>query len=193
MTTTSSVRSLPPRLREHIQQKQRDAATFREIVLMTIEDIGFPAAAVEITAHLNKELDKDYSLERVRYALNSLLASGKIFSRQETHAERSLRFVDGRKAMGHYAELYSLQNPVPTRTQAPVPGTEMTGPLKKRGPNKNKKRYVAAPVENQGMQSTQQALDFLIGKLVDERTVELQARLNEANAKLEQMRALLQK
>jgi hypothetical protein len=193
MTIATPVRSLPPRLREHIQQKQRDAANFREIVLMAIDDLGFPAAAIEIKAHLNSELDKDYSLERVRYALSALLDTRTIFSRPETHAERSLRFVDGRKPLGHCADLYSISNPVPERTQAAVPGTEMTGPTKKRGPNKNTKKRtpVAASVPQSQQASTQDALDFLIGKLVEERTQEIQAKLTAAEAKLAKLRALL--
>lgn len=190
MKTATKTRTLPVKLQQRIEQRQRDAAAFRDVVLMTIEDIGHPASALEIRAHLNSALNKDYNLERVRYALNALLSSGQVFSRTETDEERAIRFKDGSSPMARNAALYSTLNPVPARTEPAVAGTELTGPTKRRGRRKAQPA-AATPTTRQQLQTTAEAIDFLIEKLVAERTRELQAELDEANLKLAKLRGLL--
>ena len=190
----TKTRKLPEKLQQRIEQRQRDARAFRDVVLMTIEDIGHPASAIEIRAHLNASLSKDYNLERVRYALNSLVETGKVFSRTETDEERALRFVEGSSPMARNAALYFNSNPVPARTEPAIAGTQLTGPTKKRG--RRKAQPAAATGESaittlQRLHTTAEAIDFLVEKLVAERTRDLQAQLDEANLKLSKLRNLL--
>lgn len=190
---TNTTTTWNPGLQAHVEEKQRQAASFRDLVYMTLEDIAHPVSVPELTTRIQEFLENEtLTKERVRYALNSLVASKKVFTRTETQEERELRFEKG-KVMAAPAALYSLHNPVPTRTQ-PAIGELLRGPQKRRGA---KKRRVPAmpPAEKTRaqLQSTAEAIDYLVDKLVSERTVELQQQLNEANAKLASMRALLSK
>lgn len=194
MTVSTSTRQLPEKLQQHLEMKQREAANFRHMVTVALSDIGHPVSVPEITSYLKDALGEQFTTERVRFALNALMEQGRVFSRQETPEERAIRFEDGRKPMALPANLYSLENPVPARTQ-PAIGELLTGPTKKR----RKKRKAqpartpaaATPTTQERLHTTAEAIDYLVEKIVAERTRELQAELNEANLKLMKLKGLL--
>ena len=167
-----------------VQMLRHDAAmTLRDLTLAAVAEHGQPMTVPEITAFLNQVLGTDYNEPRVRYGLDALVADKKLFTRKETAEERTLR--------GNGAKV-TLNKP------AVVPGIILKGvdsPRKPKEASTKKYKPRATTKEAVGvdrsMTETNAALDFLIEKLVAERTADIQNQLNEANAKLEQFKKLL--
>jgi hypothetical protein len=180
---------------------RHDAAmTLRDLTLAAVAEHGQPMTVPEITAFLNQVLGTDYSEQRVRYGLEALVAEKKLFTRSETAEERKLRGNGAKVTLNKPAILYSTYSVVPPRTEIEVvPGVILKGVDSPRKPKEAsvKKKYnprattKEAVGVDRSVTETNAALDFLIEKLVAERTADIQNQLNEANAKLEQFKKLL--
>jgi len=184
-----------------VQMLRHDAAmTLRDLTLAAVAEHGQPMTVPEITAFLNQVLGTDYSEQRVRYGLEALVAEKKLFTRSETAEERKLRGNGAKVTLNKPAILYSTYSVVPPRTEIEVvPGVILKGVDSPRKPKEAsvKKKYnprattKEAVGVDRSVTETNAALDFLIEKLVAERTADIQNQLNEANAKLEQFKKLL--
>jgi hypothetical protein len=184
-----------------VQMLRHDAAmTLRDLTLAAVAEHGQPMTVPEITAFLNQVLGTDYNEPRVRYGLDALVADKKLFTRKETAEERTLRGNGAKVTLNKPAVLYSTYSVVPPRTEVEVvPGIILKGVDSPRKPKEAsiKKKYnprattKEAVGVDRSMTETNAALDFLIEKLVAERTADIQNQLNEANAKLEQFKKLL--
>ena len=186
-----------PGFRKFLEIRHDASVTLRELTAAAIYEHEQPLTLVEVAEYLNTELGTDYSENRVRYGIDALVADGVLISRKETYEERQLRTTVG-TATALPATLFYRPNPtgkVPARTVAEViPGVTLKGALS--GPRASaagtRKTKVAKPVARPaagGFDSA--AFDFLIEKLVTERTVELQKKLDDANAKLAAMKKLM--
>ena len=182
---------LEGRVQQHIQLK--------DFVTLVLEDQTQPLTVAEITILVNRELNRGYDKSTLRLVLNELVDEGVAVTRVETLAERALR-ANGKSVPGTPSAIYfssagGVQIP-PARTVAiAVEGAELRNAA---GRHKSKKK-LGRPVGSKNRPkillpaSAPETLtvELLIEKLVAERTREIQAKLDEANAKLVQLKKLL--
>lgn len=183
---------LETRAQHHIQLK--------DFVALALEDQTQPLTVAELTIFVNRELQRNYDKSTIRLIMNELVAERRAVVRIETIAERALR-SEGRSVPGtpssiYFSALAGVQTP-PKRTIAiVVPGSELRSTFGRRPKSKKRGRplgsknrpTIAMPVKPVDSKST---VELLIEQLVAERTRHIQAELDEANAKLAQLKKLL--
>ena len=161
-----------------------------------------PLSVVEITELVSRAAKRSYDETYIRLALKQLIDAGKVSSRKETNEEQTIR-AEGVAVRSMLASLFwSPAGIVPPRTVAEaVPGMTLYKPesftARKtyKYPSK-KQRHTAAMAEVQLVDATPAStssnavVDYLIEKMVTERTAELQAQLDAANAKLAKLQEL---
>ena len=176
-----------------MQMLRNDAATtLRDLTLAAVAEHAQPLTVTEITAFLNQELGTDYNEPRVRYGVEALVAENKLFTRTETTEERQLRGNGAKVTLNKPATLYSTYSVVPPRTVCEViPGVVLKGVDGPRPRKPKAEVETTKSVKTRTPTSDNSALDFLIEKLVAERTQSLQKQLDEANEKLAQFKKLL--
>jgi hypothetical protein len=164
-------------------------------------------AVSEIIAFLNSKSErKKYSDSNVRPFILELVGAGKVFSRMEEMHERQVRAGGGTFRKNMSATLYSTSNPVPARTiTEAVPGVilvDNTGiPWSKTKPwSKKKKEKQSSKVElievdeprsSHPGSSNNEMVDYLIQRIVAERTAEIQKELDSTKAELNRLRDFL--
>lgn len=197
-----------PNPQEDTKYKARSGKDFNDIVFLAIDSSSQPLTAKELGVMLSREFGRDYNDSYVRLALNELIHEGKVFSRVETRDERGMR-AGGQKVRALAASLYSTTNPVPTRTlteavpgvrlvdESGVPWSKTPKPASRTRPWSRKKRQRdevelvdVTPVDSVGME-TNEMIDYLIGKIVAEKTAEIQKELDSAIAELKRLRDFL--
>jgi hypothetical protein len=183
---------LETRAQNHIQLK--------DFVALALEDQIQPLTVAELTVLINRELNRNYDKSTIRLIMNELVAEKRAVVRIETLAERALR-SEGRAVPGtpsaiYFSSLAGVHTP-PARTVAiVVPGTELRSSFgrrpkaKKRGRPLGSKNRPTIPMPLTPVDS-KSTVELLIEQLVAERTRHIQAELDEANAKLAQLKKLL--
>lgn len=193
-----------PGFKQWLADRHNQQVSFQEILEMAIYDFEQPITIPELAHYIKKELGTDYPLHRFRYSLDQLTAAGKILTRIESSDERALR-ADGAATGSKHASYFYRGDKVemPKRTVAHIvegfklydlrqnPGMKPKGKasvteLHPQPTDADIQRHPAATKAQ-----SNEALDFLIEKLVAERTKDLQAQLDAANAKLAQFKKLL--
>lgn len=166
---------------------------------MLLEDQTQPLTVAEFTILVNRELGRHYDKSTLRLALNELVAEKRAVMRTETLAERFLRSsekaVPGTPSAYYFSTVAGAAIP-PARTVAiAVEGVDLSQAVshrnftKKRGrPVGSKNRNTIAAAKTADASST---VELLIEQLVAERTRNIQAELDDANAKLAQLKKLL--
>jgi hypothetical protein len=199
---TSPVR-LPNSQEDHSNTKSGN--DFNDIVYLALDSSSQPLTVKELSIMLTREFGRGYHDTYVRLAVNELQRAGKVFSRTETQEERVVR-AGGAKVRALAATLYSAQNPVPTRTlteavpgvrlvdESGVPWSKTPKPASRPRPwSKKKHKEVSVEVVDvipAGME-TGQLVDYLIKKIVDEKTAELQKELEATQGELTRLRDFL--
>jgi hypothetical protein len=161
-----------------------------------------PLSVVEITELVSRETKHAYDETYIRLALKELSITGKVSSRKETTEERSVR-GQGNVSRSMRAMLFwAPAGIVPPRTVAEaVPGLTLFNPetytarkIYKYPTKKIQRAHLNAQlVEVTPLPvaaSSSAVVDYLIEKMVTERTTELQAQLDAANAKLAKLQEL---
>ena len=176
--------------------------TFTESVRAILASQTQPLSVIEITELVSRETKHAYDETYIRLALKELISSGKASSRKETHEERRVR-AQGEDARSLRATLFwSPAGIVPPRTVAEaVPGIALYKPetftarkIYKYPTKKIKRQHLETqlvdvtpvPVPT----NSNAVVDYLIEKMVAERTAELQAQLDAANAKMAKLQEL---
>jgi hypothetical protein len=178
------------------------SAHVRELALAAVYEYNEPLSVLEITAHINNAFSGEmtYSDAIVRYNLEALLKAGDILMRQETLEERQLRANGVPVTMNKPAHMFFRKGiGVPYRKTAElVPGVTLKGQGSHAGRPKaastkafNPKATAEEVLGTPRPSSDMAALDFMIEKLVAERTAELQKKLDDANSKLAEFKKLL--
>ena len=176
-------------------------AHLRKLVLATVYEYDEPLSVLEVTAHINNAYPElNYSDAIVRYNLEALLKEGEILMRQETLEERTTRANGVPVTMNKPAHMFFRKGiGIPYRKTAElVPGVKLKGQgsharrpkapsTKAFNPKATSEEVLGTPRPSGDMA----ALDFMIEKLVAERTAELQKKLDDANAKLAEFKKLL--
>lgn len=198
--TIQKTRTLNEGLKNLLEQRIEQHIQLRDFVALVLEDQTQPLTVAEFTILVNRELNRNYDKSTFRQILNELVDQGRAVVRTETYAERALR-SEGRSVPGVPSAIYfsataGVHTP-PARTVAiVVPGSELQSTFgrrpkaKKRGrPLGSKNRpTISVPMKTIDAAST---VELLIEQLVAERTRELQTKLDDANAKLAQLKKLL--
>jgi hypothetical protein len=164
-----------------------------------------PMSVIEIAEAASRYSGRPFGEMHVRTQLKDLVEKRLVSGRKETREEHMLR-ADGERMSTILATLYwAPAGPVPTRTVVEVvPGVKLyseTGtPARKvyKYPTKKVQRehLQAQLVETQLVDvtpmptSSNQVVDYLIEKMVAERTADIQAQLDAANAKLAKLQEL---
>lgn len=185
--------------------------SLQDIIQVALEELQQPVSTQEMQHYLKREARMDLKDYRVKYALDQLVSAGKAAVHLETDKERALR-ANGVPVTPKPAYLFNSGAKARTRTVAVVvDGYTIFDPRSLAGKPKPRKKTLASqpavitsstgiPVTiayttKTGAASTtnvgHSAVDYLIEKLVAERTADLRRQLDEANAKLDALRKLV--
>ena len=168
-----------------------------------------PLSVIEIAELASREAGRAYDATYIRLSLNQLVDTGKVSYRKETSKERTVR-ENGKVSRGLSASLYwAPAGPVPARTVAEaVPGVTLgrndTGRVYRKVYKYSqtyKKKADAhlhqdlvefnSAVTDLNTANANPVIDYLIEKMVQDRTLELQAKLDASEAELARLRAFL--
>ena len=184
-----------PGFKKFLADRHSEQLSLQDIIQVALEELQQPVSTQEMMMYLKNEANIDLVDHRVKYALEQLVLAHKIAVHLETPAERKLR-ANGANTSPKPAYLFNSGSAPRTLTVASVvAGYKLfdvgAGAKSRAGrPRKSAAKPIGAPdidrTSNQGS-----AIDYLIEKIVAERTKDLQAQLNEANAKLAQFKKLL--
>ena len=164
-----------------------------------------PLSVIEIAEAASRHAGRAFGEMHVRTELKTLMDKRLISGRKETHEEQLVRSDGGRMSWNPATLYWSPAGPVPTRTVAEaVEGVRLFSdtitPSRKvyKYPTKKVQRehLTAQLVETQLVDvtsmptSSNSVVDYLIEKMVAERTADIQAQLDAANAKLAKLQEL---
>lgn len=196
--TTKHNNANNPGFKKFLADRHSEQLNLQDIILVALEELQQPVSTLEMQQYLKDEGSIDIINHRVKYALDQLVASRKASAHLESVEERKLR-ADGAHVTSKSAYLFnSGPTPRPRTVVQVVAGYRIfdvaEGAKSRAGkPRKakvNTTKPIGAPdVSRSPLQG--EAIDYLIEKIVSERTKDLQAQLNEANAKLAQFKKLL--
>jgi hypothetical protein len=197
--TDAFFQSLAPKEETVMQEPQAPALSRLALeVLEQMQTQTQPLSVTEIMDLLTQNLQRKFHDSAVRYALADLIEAGKLFERTETTDERSLR-ASGNKIRNIRAKLYSVQNPVPRRTELEaVPGSILNDSFgipwsKKKA--KAKEDIILEEVDVVSIPTLSMAgspvIDMLIEKIVAERTKEIVQELEKAQTELARLKDFL--
>lgn len=206
MTTPAITKSIRPRgnannagFKQWLADRHNEQLNLQDIILVALTEIEQPVSTQEMQAYLKNEGGMDLKDYRVKYALDQLVSAGKASVHLEDDNERTLR-ANGVPVTPKPAYLFNAGPSARRRTVASVvdgytifdPRT-LAGKPKPRKTQVNVNKPIGAPDIDRSTSSQDQnaAIDYLVEKIVAERTKDLQAQLNEANAKLAQFKKLL--
>lgn len=194
-TTTKHNNANNPGFKKFLADRHTEQLSLQDIIHVALEELQQPVSTQEMKMYLKNEANIEIVDHRIKYALEQLVLAHKIAVHLESPDERKLRAA-GAHIAPKPAYLFNSGSTPRARTVASVvTGYKLfdvaEGAKARAGrPRKNAAKPISAPAidttSNQGS-----AIDYLIEKIVAERTKDLQAQLNEANAKLAQFRKLL--
>lgn len=187
--TTPIRRSLPEKLRNHIEQVKSDKILLVDLIAIILEESTQPLTTIEITKLIETKLGKTLDVNQVRLYLMELNKQGRVSTRAETQKERTVR-ANGLKVRALQAMLWwAPAGEVPERTiTEAVPGIILTDTSgRKPGVKNSKNRKIVKQEITQSNEelSKSPVIDYLIEKLVTERTSSLQEELAATKAELE--------
>lgn len=170
--------------------RHNDQLNLQDIILVALEELQEPVSTQEMQHYLKTEANIDLIDYRVKYALEQLVAARKAVSHLETGTERTTR-LNGIPATSKRALLYNSGVTARVRkTAVIVDGYQIFDP-RSLADRPRKAKAVVTPTPTTTAVPSTAAIDYLIEKLVAERTKELQAKLDVAEAKIAQFKKLL--
>ena len=183
-----------------IEARAQDHIQLKDFVALALDDQTQPLTIAELTIFINRELNRNYDKSTIRIIMHELVLENRAVVRVETLAERALR-SEGRSVPGtastiYFSALAGVQTP-PARTVAiVVPGSELRSTFGRRPKAKKRGRPLGSknrPTIQVPAKSADSSLtvELLIEQLVKERTRQIQSELDEANARLAQLKKLL--
>ena len=183
-----------PGFKKWLAERHDQQLNLQDIILVALSELQQPVSTLEMQHYLKTEGDMDIIDYRIKYALDQLVAARKAAVHLETEEERNLR-ANGIPTTPKSAYLFNVgANPTKRTIAVVVDGYRMFDPRTLSGRPKKQRVAPAAktPVSTSVAPTiSNEAMDFLIEKLVAERTANLQKQLDEANAKLDKFRKLM--
>ncbi len=172
----------------HTKKEPVSLSSAQSKVMDALGKFSEPLTSFELAAYLNLK-----NSSNVRPAILELMKLGLVFVREETAEERSARAGGKPVRRGMAAYLHSTISPVPSRSSAElVPGVifvDRTGipwTKTKKEYKEKKQSSLLATDTSQG-----QMIDYLVQKIVDERTAEIQKELDATKSELQRLRDFL--
>lgn len=190
--TTPIRRTLPDKLRSHIEELRKDHVLLLDLIALTLEETDQPLTVTEVSKLIEIKLDKHIDANTVRLYLQELQTAGRVSSRTETSAERSTRAAGGKARALHAKLWWAPAGEVPTRTiTEAVPGVILND-AGGRSPGRPRKKPAVTlqdvtSEDTLASMSKNPVIDYLIEKIVAERTSSLQEELVETRAELERL------
>jgi len=171
---------------------------YHKLILEALSSNSQPLTLSEIVAHINSKSSKVHREVTLRSYALQLIRMGKIFSRTEEPKERQVRAGGGVFRKSISSRLYSTSDPVPTRTVTEViPGVVLVE-VKPWSKKKKEKQSVEVelievddPISSSPGMTSNGMVDYLIEKIVAERTAEIQKELDSTRAELNRLRDFL--
>ena len=186
--TTPIRRKLPEKLRSHIEQLQKDHELLLDLVALILEESEQPLTVVEITRLIEIKLNKTIDSNSVRVYLQKLCDANRVSCRIETSQERSVRAAGSKVRALHATLWWAPAGEVPERTiTEAVPGIILSDKSGRQPGSKNKKSVELVEVVSEEQISKNPVIDYLIDKIVSERTSSLQEELAATKQELERL------
>jgi len=172
----------------HVKEEPVFLSSAQSKIMDALVKFSEPLTTAELAACLNLKHSSN-----VRPTIQELMKLGLVFIREETTEERSARAGGKPVRRGMAAFLHSTISPVPSRSTAElVPGVtfiDRTGiPWTKTKKVNREKKQSSLPTTDT---SQGQMIDYLVQKIVDERTAEIQKELDATKAELNRLRDFL--
>ncbi len=172
----------------HVKEEPVFLSSAQSKIMDALVKFSEPLTTAELAACLNLKHSSN-----VRPTIQELMKLGLVFVREETTEERSSRAGGKPVRRGMAAFLHSTISPVPSRNTAElVPGVtfiDRTGiPWTKTKKKYKEKKQSSLPTTDT---SQGQMIDYLVQKIVDERTLEIQKELDATKAELNRLRDFL--
>ena len=169
----------------HVKEEPVSLSSAQRKIMDALGKFSEPLTTAEIAACMNLK-----NSSNVRPTILELMKLGLVFVREETAEERSARAGGKPVRRGMAAYLHSTSSPVPSRSTAElVPGVTFIDragiPWTK---TKKEKKQSSLPTTDA---SQGQMIDYLVQKIVDERTAEIQKELDATKAELQRLRDFL--
>lgn len=186
--TTPIRRKLPEKLRSHIEQLQKDHELLLDLVAIILEESEQPLTVIEITRLIEIKLNKTIDSNSVRVYLQKLCDANRVSCRIETSQERSVRAAGSKVRALHATLWWAPAGEVPERTiTEAVPGIILSDKSGRQPGSKNKKSVELVEVVSEEQISKNPVIDYLIDKIVSERTSSLQEELAATKSELERL------
>ena len=172
----------------HVKEEPVSLSSAQSKIMNALGKFSEPLTTAEIAACLNLKHSSN-----VRPTILELMKLGLIFVREETAEERSSRAGGKPVRRGMAAYLYSTSNPVPSRSASElVPGVifvDRPGIPWTKTKKENREKKQSSLLTTDAAQG--QMIDYLVQKIVDERTAEIQKELDATKAELQRLRDFL--
>lgn len=195
MTTTATRKPGNPNnagFKKWLADRHDEQLNLQDIIQVALEELHEPVSTQEMQHYLKAEANIDLVDYRIKYALDQLVSARKATSHIETKQEREIR-ANGVPVTPKPAYLFNSGSaPRLRKTAVIVDGYSIFDPRTLAGKPKSRKIKVEAkPVAAAPGVPTTAAIDYLIEKLVADRTRELQAKLDAAEATIDKFKKLL--
>jgi len=204
--TPTTKRKMNPGFQKFLAERTGKARDLREIIEIALAELEQPVSAAEMRFYIKRAANVTASEPVVKYALDQLALAGKAARHLETDKERALR-ANGVPCSPRPAHLFNFGSKARPRTVASVvDGYKMVDPRKNAGRPKKSSLPVVITNTQTGTSTTgspvvvsystqtgmtQTAVDYLIERLVEERTRDIRRQLDEAKAQLAAIRKTL--
>lgn len=176
--------------------------TFTESVRAILASQTQPLSVLEVTEIVSRETKHAYDETYIRLALKELSITGKASSRKETTEERNVRGQGNASRSMRAMLFWAPAGIVPPRTVAEaVPGLTLFKP--ETFTARKIYKYPTKKIQREHLQaqlvdvtpvslptSSNAVVDYLIEKMVAERTADLQSQLDAANSKMAKLQEL---
>lgn len=185
-------KTLPDVLARLNEERHATREVFLELIELALVESEQPLTVVELTAKLSNELNKKFDANVIRLLLKELETAGKVSHRVESNKERTVRAA-GKKVRNLNAALWwAPAGEVPERTVTEaVPGIILTDESGRKAGSifKSKKHTVVEPEAASPMNNP--IVDYLVEKLVEQRTQALQEELTKTKEELEALKSII--
>lgn len=192
------IKKLPDKLRQIVDRRTEEHNTLVDLIALLLEESTQPLSVVEVASLIEQKLGKATDPNLARIYLQQLEKQGRVSHRVETTKERQIR-ANNQKVRALHAQLWwAPAGEVPERTVTEaVPGVVLTDTSGRKPGTSNKSksskkdRSVELVEIDPATVSTNPVIDYLVNKLVEERTRVIVDELNTTKEELDRLRKKL--
>jgi len=188
-TPVRNTRHLPERLRKIVDARSEDHTTLVDLIALYLEEATQPLTATEVAVLIEQKLGRKTHVNLARLYLQELEKQGRVSSRGETQKERVVR-ANGVKVRALQATLWwAPAGEVPERTiTEAVPGIVLADTSGRKPGVKTRKIVKQEITQSNEEVSKNPVIDYLVNKLVEERTRSIQDELAVTKEELSHLR-----